>query len=188
MQNLSVCLCRHSSIVAQLIQKKRIRHVRCDETFPVCKKCISTGRKCDGVQRSANADSWEIITPVTAIGTPELPSSSQPLDENVNISFQYFRSRTVCYLSRLLGTEWEDVILRASLQSEPIRYAILAVGSVHHMVEIRKIMNIEANQDEWAVRQYSKSMRALTDSKGSKDNPMDVVLATCILYICFEVS
>lgn len=128
------------------------------------------------------------MTPMNAIGIPEMPSRSQPPCENANASFQYFRSRTVCYLSRLLGTEWEDVILRASLQSQPIRYAILAVGNVHQMVETQRIRTISANQDDWAVKQYNKSMRALADNKGSKNNPIDVVLATCILYICFEVS
>lgn len=125
---------------------------------------------------------------MTTIGTPELPARSAPLDENANISFQYFRSRTVHYLSRLLGTEWEDVILRASVQSDSIRYAILAVGSAHQIVETQRIMTIRPNQDTWAMMQYNKSMRALTNDKAHRDTPIDVILATCILYIFFEVG
>jgi hypothetical protein len=75
------------------------------------------------------------------------------------------------------------------VQDEAVHYAILAIGNVHKDLERGIGLTTTASTDEWATKQYLKSMRSLTVNK-SRDLSVhtDVVLATCILYACFEVS
>lgn len=163
-----------------------IRHVKCDETRPCCKSCTSTGRTCDGYTSS---DSWEIITPISASkGLGTLPQASK-FDDKANASFHYFRTHTVTYISGLFGPECEHALLRAGAQDEAVHYAILAIGNAHKDLERGCGHSTTASADEWATKQYLKSMRSLTFNK-SKDMSVhtDVVLATCILYACFEVN
>jgi hypothetical protein len=172
-----------------LTNEPSIRHVKCDETRPACKSCTSTSRTCDGYSSSSSPDTWEIITPISAPKNLGLHPQSKNLNDKANSSLHYFRSRTVQYVSGLFGFECEDVILRASVHESAIHYAILAVGSIHKDLEKHRGLDVASHIDEWATKQYNLSIRCLTVSRaGDFLQYMDVVLATCILYACFEVN
>jgi hypothetical protein len=165
-----------------------IRHVKCDEFRPACKPCTSTGRICDGYTASEPADSWQIITPLLTTGNLGLIPQASILNDKANVSLHYFRNRTIAYMSGLFGSECGPVILRASAQNQAIYYATLAVGSIHKDLETRCDGNA-VTSDEWATKQYINSIRSLTVKTSVSNNAqMDVVLATCVLYTCFEVS
>jgi hypothetical protein len=135
------------------------------------------------------SDSWEIITSASA--TKNLGLLPQPFkfDDQANASFHYFGAHTVTYISGLFGAECEHALLRVGAQDEAVHYAILAIGNVHKDLERGGGLPTTAGSDEWATKQYLKSMRSLTVNKSRDLNVhTNVVLATCILYICFEVN
>jgi hypothetical protein len=116
-----------------------------------------------------------------------IPQASK-LDDKANASLHYFRNRTIAYISGLFGLDCGPVILRASAHNQAIYFATLAIGSIHKDLETKG--GVEAlTIDGWATEQYINSIRNLTVEKGvGKKLQMDIVLATCVLYTCFEVS
>jgi hypothetical protein len=162
--------------------------VKCDEIRPECKTCTSTGRTCDGYTAPELADSWQIITLTTPTWNVGLVPQASDLDDKANASLHYFRNRTIAYISGLFGSDCGPVILRAGAQNRAIHYATLAVGSIHKHLETRNNVD-KITTDGWATKQYINSIRSLTGNKGINSNAqMDVVLATCVLYACFEVN
>lgn len=176
---------------------RRIRRVKCDETLPSCKRCVDTGRTCDGYP--SLHQSWEIITalPPKTVRRPCL-NNMFPTDANANRGFRFFREHTVYYLSGLFKSElWDEVILRATHHSDAIRHAVVGLGSLHETLQSRTISSelpdykwaVQLKDEKWALQQYNKAIRSLTqvDLEGERP-PIDVVLAACLLFCCFEVS
>lgn len=155
--------------------------MKCDETYPACNRCISTGRTCDGcTQRS---DEWEIVTiPSVSPGLGRRPSPSK-YDGKAEASFTFFQRRTADYLAGLFDRQWKELVLRAAEQNDAIYHAVLAIGSMHKSFMSRQWLNIE-EEDTYAVKQYSRSLRTLASKRSAT---VDTVLAACIIYIGFEV-
>lgn len=174
----------------------RIRRVKCDETSPTCKRCLDTGRMCDGYPSLEQR--WEIITspPPKSIRRPCL-NIMFPTDATANRGFLFYREHTVYYLSGLFKWElWDEVILRATHHSDAIRHAVVGLGSLHETLQTREIGSespdykwaVQLKDEKWALEQYNKAIRSLTRiDLASERPPIDVVLATCLLFCCFEV-
>jgi hypothetical protein len=170
---------------------KSIRHVKCDETYPACKRCTTTGRVCDGFAQSSAE--WEIVT-VSSISSssispsPEIHPSPARYDEKAEVCLSFFQHRTIDYLAGLLNQQWKPLMLRAADQNDAIYHAMLAMGSMHKTVVSRQSLSTDLDDDVYAVKQYTRSMRMLA-SELNKDNvnSIDIILTACILYIGFEV-
>lgn len=102
------------------------------------------------------------------------------------------------YLSGLFKSElWDEVILRATHHSDAIRHAVVGLGSLHETLQSRTIGSdspdytwaVQLKDEKWALQQYNKAIRSLTqvDLEGERP-PIDVVLAACLLFCCFEVA
>jgi hypothetical protein len=120
-----------------------------------------------------------------------------PTDDNASRGFQFFREHTVYYLSGLFKSElWDEVILRATHHSDAIRHAVVGLGCLHETLQLRTGSSespdykwaVQLKDEKWALQQYNKAIRCLTqiDLKGERP-PIDVVLAACLLFCCFEV-
>jgi hypothetical protein len=172
--------------------------VKCDETRPSCKRCSDTGRTCDGYP--SLQQNWEIITalPLKSARQPCL-NIIFPTNDHTNRGLQFFRKHTVYYLSGLFKSElWDQVILRATHHSDAIRYAVEGLGCLHETLQLRTVTGgsdspnckwtVHLKDEKWALQQYNKAIRSLTqiDLKG-EGPPIDVVLAACLLFCCFEV-
>jgi hypothetical protein len=164
------------------------RHVKCDETHPSCKRCTSTGRECDGCPEPS--DAWEVLTlsSISASPSPERRTSAGRYDDKAEASFAFFQLRTVDYLSGLLGREWKPLVLRAADQNDAIYHAALSIGSIHKTVLQKQKLCIHLDEDEYAVQQYTRSLRRLLSGQEAHGSTsVDIILAACILYIGFEV-
>jgi hypothetical protein len=164
------------------MRRKSLRHVKCDETYPACKRCTSTSRTCDGCAQSS--DKWEVVT-VSSIssGLDRRPSLAQ-YDNKAEACFTFFEHRTVGYLAGLLDQQWKPLVLRAAEKNDAIYHAVLAIGSMHKTIMSRQLLSTALDDDGYAVKQYTRSLRMLGDHIAA----VDVVLTACILFIGFEVG
>jgi hypothetical protein len=165
---------------------KSIRHVKCDETYPACKRCTSTGRTCDGCANPS--PKWEVVTIPSISSSPERRPSPAQYDENAEACFAFFQHRTADYLAGLLDQRWKSLVLRAAEQNDAIYHAVLAIGSMHRTIVSRQSLSSGLDDDMYAVKQYTRSMRMLASGPDSEQfATVDVTLAACILFIGFEV-
>jgi hypothetical protein len=162
--------------------------VKCDELYPACQKCTSTGRVCDGTSQPAN--SWEVITvsSISPTSNPDRRPSPARYDEKAEICFAFFKQHTINYLAGLLDHQLKALFLRAVEQNDAIYHAAVAMGSMHKTVFARQSMSTDFSEDVYAVKQYNKSLRILAARPDSKHvAPVDVMLTACILFTGFEV-
>jgi hypothetical protein len=79
-------------------------------------------------------------------------------------------------------------VLRAAEQNDAIYHAALAIGSMHRTIMSKQLLSTDLDDDMYAVKQYTRSLRMLASKADSEHfATVDIVLAACILFIGFEV-
>ncbi|KAL6233545.1 hypothetical protein BDW75DRAFT_186443 [Aspergillus navahoensis] len=182
----------------------RIRRVKCDEERPHCRRCRSTGRKCDGyvppnkhqeleqAKRVPSQMQMHIIqhTPQVTIPTRMwmLPAVDRLLTEDEYRSLEFFYVHTVsCF-----GGQAGGCLLNAACQDAGIRLAAMALGTMHCLVLRHDKMpsHIRRRDMQLALQQYNSAIRrGLSQFPRSKDDRsagIDGILSMCVLFFCFE--
>lgn len=130
---LATVSCRRGSLVIWALDQRssaniciRIRRVKCDEAKPLCDRCTSTGRTCDGY-------TLPTVSPHQHTRTENLTvalSTNAPCSALEKRTFDFFRSRTTpCISGYFNDSVWDRFVLQVS-QSEPtIRYVNSQKGS-----------------------------------------------------------
>lgn len=109
-------------------------------------------------------------------------------NDEADLTLAYFKQHTLEYLTGLLGRDWRALLLRAVEQNDALYHAALAVASIHKTVVSRQKLSIRLDDDEYAIRQYTKALRCLSpDPSDSATVDFGVVLVACLLFIGFEV-
>ncbi|KAH8601065.1 hypothetical protein B0O99DRAFT_494637, partial [Bisporella sp. PMI_857] len=161
----------------------KIRRVKCGEEKPFCKRCTSTGRKCDG------------YVPLDQLGNGRRGSSASqskakfddPLEEK---TFNFFTTVTAPKLSGYFTADfWQRRVIRASSTEPSIRHAVIAIGAIHQDF-ISRHENYGVGQDpsvkSFAFRQYTKAISHLHKLMSTRTQQLDITLMSCILFICFD--
>ncbi|KIM98651.1 hypothetical protein OIDMADRAFT_74156, partial [Oidiodendron maius Zn] len=159
----------------------RIRRVKCDEEKPNCRRCTSTGRKCDGYLTPAS--SLNNSSPLQKISHSPDP---QPLESKLEGRyFDFFCKRTVVIFSGIFDpTVWTRLIVQATHHEPAIRHAAIALGALHESSEVGS----RAEPSIFAMEQYGKAIRYLVKPIREKQKQAaDVALMTCVLFVCFEM-
>ncbi|KAI1426460.1 hypothetical protein F5Y12DRAFT_783950 [Xylaria sp. FL1777] len=115
------------------------RKVKCDEAYPACRRCVSTGRACDGygvwgggggnlhgLSRTRDAVVAAIISP-KPLHIPFLVASAVEKQH-----FDWFRHHTLAVLpGSFKGDFWDILLPQACLSERAVFNAVLALASVH---------------------------------------------------------
>lgn len=151
----------------------RIRHVKCDETHPSCRRCTSTGRKCDGI---VHKDHTQFIFTYPLVAFP-----SMNLNHDEATHLDLFRFALIHKIFDDAGWESLQKSILQAVHSEPaVRYAALALSFAN-----RK----RGNMDD-ALHQYSKSissLRQLLDSAHQNSSLVDASVICSLLCLSFDV-
>ncbi|KFX89556.1 hypothetical protein V490_06948 [Pseudogymnoascus sp. VKM F-3557] len=137
----------------------KLRGVKCDEAKPACRRCISTGRRCDGygiwggggntygsVSRTVSlpprpARPPELLTPMTATtcmspppslgSTRSLPPLCGAMNQHEQRAFEYFAHRTSHKLPGLFDSPfWSSLVFQASARDPAVLHALIALGAI----------------------------------------------------------
>ncbi|TIA11212.1 hypothetical protein D6C80_07641 [Aureobasidium pullulans] len=164
------------------------RRVKCDERRPHCRRCTSTGRKCD-YDSSLSPQSVTSGTSVTEspVSNPRL---SPCLGEQEGRALDFFRSVT---LPQVAGTNhrdfWGKLILQGAHFDEATYHALLALSSVHENYVTGK--DAGARLDAFALKQYNMAIRdhldVLTVLSRSDEVERPFILPCSIIFICIEI-
>ena len=177
----------------------RIRKVKCDETYPICNRCTSTGRTCDGYgvwggggrlyQRSPN----QLETPVEVISTwkPAYASVSTA-GSHETLGFEWFLVRTVKKIPGIFTLDWWDSLLLPACISEPaVLHAVLSISCTHR-IGTRKVEQVEIRtsfedaNEKSVLQHYIRATYELRRHSLDKQS-IRTLLISCLLFAYLEL-
>lgn len=123
----------------------KIRHVKCDEAKPACKRCQSTGRVCDGY--SDISPRAKDLTPGMSPAVNQISTLS--LKQNELQTFDYFLSLAAPRLSGGLDQDfWCGRVLQLCHAEPYVRDAALAISTLYRHPQYlqRFSVNLEGDQ------------------------------------------
>ncbi|RGP79391.1 transcriptional regulatory [Fusarium longipes] len=146
---------------SQLVRKKshrkvktgcitcRIRRVKCDEDKPNCRRCTSTGRKCDGYPLA----SWVFGK------APTRPSSIGGNDAECHAIYQ-FRTRIASLLASSFDRKfWMHDLIHNAESFIPVRHALAGLASAYQKSIV--LGNHSPTCDRFIFEQYDKALKSL---------------------------
>ena len=182
-------------------QLSRIRHVKCDEERPICSKCRSTGRVCDGYETKQTTSEpsqyksvqlFPVDTTVKALSIISGPTISIIGTMQERRSFAFFCYQIGQQLSTALNiAKTHQLILQASHCDEAVRSAVIALGSIGERLSINSLLTPENEQanacHEFARLQYYKALKRLRERiSDDLEGSAKPAIILCFLFTIFE--
>jgi hypothetical protein len=173
--------------------------VKCDEVYPVCRRCVSTGRTCDGYGVWGGGESSSVYTygPTVSRNSTFFPRSSYisflVISNEENELFDWFKSRTVGKLpGSFISDFWTTLLLQATLSEPAVLHAVLAMTSVHKGGVINADHQQSRNSvpdklEQVTLQHYLKAISHLQPHFLAKDRAsIRIALITCIAFISLD--
>ncbi|PYH28221.1 Zn(II)2Cys6 transcription factor [Aspergillus neoniger CBS 115656] len=168
----------------------KIRHVKCDEQKPECRRCTSTGRKCDGYGQPRPNKSRIPEVQHPAIGSDHRVVLRPGTTEERHY-VHFFCTQTTRAFAGIFDSDFWNHFLPQLSQAEPVvRHAVAAVSAVHEGFLVQagnRTKEIEGNRDAFALQQYNKAIKFLLEYLASPDQKRGLTLITCCLFVCLEM-
>jgi Fungal specific transcription factor domain/Fungal Zn(2)-Cys(6) binuclear cluster domain len=179
----------------------RIRRIKCDEEKPSCRRCTSTGRKCDWYDEddtpSKDIAHESTLAPSEFASLSLLPLQVTPsltLTEEESIGFDFFRRKTAVEIQGCFRTTlWESLVLQITQQEPSVLDAAIAVGCAHRKYAERRMLypttDVYDQRQFFGLKQYLKAISSLRARINNLEDPNSsrVALVTCLLFICHEM-
>ncbi|KAF2807190.1 uncharacterized protein BDZ99DRAFT_522813 [Mytilinidion resinicola] len=190
----------------------RIRRVKCDEEKPNCKRCTSTGRKCDGyeppkAQKQANQALVRTARPPTSTrSSPDLvprygkstpatfmdPAFASEISAERQ-SLKFFQMYTAPEMAGFFdSTFWVQDLLVAAETHQAIRYAVTALGALHQKFigcTLPVLPDDVSDQTlRFGLKQCNRSIQEIIKQSGSSGmSRLDRInaMTACVLFMCF---
>lgn len=174
----------------------KIRRIKCDEEHPWCRRCTSTGRKCDGYEFLPPKGNIRWTMPLLA--KPDRTCSlshhrlaSIPhLSSEESLGFAFFRSRTTSEIAGFFKSElWEYTVLQISHDEPCIKTSLSTLGFMHLSLQ-RGIEKTGSNQEGiLGLQYYSKAIHLVRDriNNANSSESIQVALVCCLLFVCVEM-
>lgn len=180
-----LCNIQEAPGTAHLTSSHRLRRVKCDELKPRCFKCTRANRLCEweqvkGVKHILATDN-DSYTRIQIL--PNLQRGSS-LEQR---GFDFFVKRTAPSLSGLFSNDfWGKDVLQAGYDLPSFRHAVVAIGAVHEQFVTGGGISGGDRDETFALQQYNKSVRALSQDMASGMCSTEIALICCALYISFD--
>ncbi|KAI1128340.1 hypothetical protein F5Y10DRAFT_177373 [Nemania abortiva] len=152
----------------------KVRKVKCDEGKPNCKRCTSTGRKCDGYgpPPASSALSWHRPRHLF----PNVDSAPE------RRCLEFFCEVAAPALSGPLDPYfWTHLVLQFSQMEPAVRHSVVAVGSLYEQAYRHQDIAALLPDDSLVLSHYNAAIRHLKTMKNES-----LVLLVCILFVCIE--
>ncbi|EXJ55882.1 hypothetical protein A1O7_08813 [Cladophialophora yegresii CBS 114405] len=174
----------------------KIRKVKCGEEKPACRRCLSTGRKCDGYVTAINSRQHAPVAPASPtpahVGCISTYAHANRLELQ---AFEFFIGDVLPGFSRIVDRRfWHQVIPQLSQSDKIIWDAVNALSCLirHPQISWRwllpgpKASALADDNHRLAVKWYSKSLRGLQKRMTHGSMSPGMLMVTCLLYISIE--
>lgn len=171
----------------------KARHLKCGEEKPQCKRCVSTGRICDGYSSSKPACKPSVKHLAKGLVmihyTANLPTAlntSITRNAKEQRSFEHFRTRTAPDLVSCFDSElWSGYVLQLAHNEPAVRHVVIAIGCLHEQFESAAISQL--GDSHFALKQYTRSIQHVIGCfNPCSGQSTDIALLLCALFASFE--
>lgn len=177
----------------------KARRVKCDETLPHCRRCVDTGRKCDGPStekiiirhyRGGSLLSNTGGSLLTSTGLPRIPFGD-PLEAR---TFDFFLTRAAPSLAGCLDEDlWRILLPQVSHSNKAIRHAVLAISTLyeHPLLDAYHTTGIRYSPHQRKAMEWyrvSVANALIPDTTLSEREQLESSLLTCLLFISIEIQ
>ncbi|KAL5046498.1 hypothetical protein BDW71DRAFT_64066 [Aspergillus fruticulosus] len=163
----------------------KIRRVKCDEQRPSCRRCLDTGRACDGY------GIWGQPKSVTLSSVVYPPRTLPGLVQEERRCLDRFRDLLTDKLTRPFGSHfWSSLVLQLSVSEPAVLHASIALTSAYDSFASARIREDVATlaPTPFLLRQYNCAIRALLANAALRSTAsLRVAAVSCILFICLEI-
>ena len=146
--------------------------MKCDETKPVCQRCVSSGRQCEGYAAVK-----------MLVFDPDVSAMERRY-------MQYFQERAAVELSEYHDAPfWNKQVLQVSHLHPAVRHCLVAIASLHeslHQGQGLSASSLMNKEMTFSLQQYNKAINLLTVRENDKPVTIDIILMACVLFICYE--
>ncbi|KAI1763795.1 hypothetical protein GGR53DRAFT_466930 [Hypoxylon sp. FL1150] len=172
----------------------KLRRVKCDESWPVCCRCVSTGRVCEGYGVWGGGGNQYGRRPdrPRSLGGVYAPALISGASSDESRSLEWFTYRTALKLPGAFRFGfWDTLIFQAVSKERAVLHAVLALSSAHKReglyIDTSAADYIPDEQQQFTLRHYSKAISHLQPHFTSQDNSsIRVALVTCLLFVLTE--
>ncbi|GLA32106.1 hypothetical protein AnigIFM63326_011245 [Aspergillus niger] len=181
----------------------KIRRVKCDEGRPACKRCVSTGRVCDGY------GVWSEAKKPTVDGNTGAPRAFQSLLSSYNAPVpiphaacaerkyvEWFIQCTIFNIGGVFSSQfWGRTVVQALSQELAVRHAVLALASTHKYRTQRSVRGTAtaghlSEHEKFTLQHYNKAIGCLQAEirrNNKRTQSMIVALITCMVFVTLEM-
>lgn len=154
----------------------KIRRVKCDETRPICKRCQSTGRKCDGYYLVSRTELSHIV-----------PSRIPEVEDGSFRSLEYFQHVVAPVLSGPLGRSfWTHLVFQLAHQEPAARNAVITISSLYEQFGKGVKESRSPYNDGYAMRHYNSAIKDIISLKAHHPEQVDTAIIVSVLFSCIE--
>ncbi|KAI8957072.1 hypothetical protein F5Y11DRAFT_106034 [Daldinia sp. FL1419] len=173
----------------------KARKVKCDEAKPVCFRCHSTGRVCEGYgiwggggndygRRPISSNNKSL----TSFYTPMLVKA---VSKEETRCLEWFTYRSVLKLPGVFSFEfWDRLVFQAASNEPAVLHAVLALSSAHRREGLCSDTSPDVAPDEqehFTLEHYTKAITYLQPHFTSRTNrSVRVALITCLMFVIME--
>ncbi|KAK2592388.1 hypothetical protein QQS21_009907 [Conoideocrella luteorostrata] len=169
---------------------RSVRRVKCDELKPWCRKCTSTGRKCDGYTQLSSG--WTAPFLDQQLQYPVAPSNVVANVWDLQ-AFHLFRSEVVNAMAGPSDEKfWSVDVLQGAHTYPAIWHACLAFTSVHQTYtdDARQLQSkwLGHRERTFTLRHYNNSLKhlmSISSRNGPSYSDKECLLLACVLYTGF---
>lgn len=167
----------------------KIRHVKCDETKPTCKRCFTFGVKCDGYDKVP----WKFV-PAKILPKPASSCLEHHLSPGIRFQnekdFQYFQMFQYKISDELSAgfdpSLWNQIVLQMSA-SQPILQLIIATAAIQKSKRPLDSGELKHFHHQYALRTYGSAIQGI---RKLLQNPhqysLRIALVASLLIYCVE--
>lgn len=159
----------------------RARRVKCGEERPECRRCSSTGRKCDYLALMARHPgpraSLVEISPV----------------QRERRAFEYYYYQAAPSLSDVLDLSfWRGAVLQISRSEPAVWDAVVALSTLYRFPRdlqagLAQSSVSRSRSQEEGLSWYTRSLESIQKRILRGKNDLAVALVSCILFACIEI-
>lgn len=175
----------------------RNRKVKCDETLPICRRCIKSRLRCDGPFKNkfildgshgTSEPSCRSVTPSPFLLRGSLPAG---LDATESRSFAFFLHQVAPNLGGEIDVDfWTILLPQICHENSSICYAILSTSRLSESTALQNSSpSRRENSSDYLARQwYAQSLSSFrsTIELPAPEPRHDLLLLSCILFMNIE--
>lgn len=174
-----------------------MRKVKCDETKPFCRKCVDTGRTCDGYESLFRVSTSQSINNAHGRGIKSnarlqtiRPTLNDIAPWDIELLNRYFSTKTI-FDVELDCKEEARQVLQASLTDLPIKHAVSSLKAFREHLEtsgdVRGTLVQQTLSYDYGLKQYCMALGGLaSDLSSPGPNRLNSALLCCQIFISIE--